>query len=194
MAVSGVPQWRGICRSRVCFVDVSDLSAPIQYRHVLLVDENYCTFEDMHAWGLDVSPQDGMLHVSDSHSGAKKIHTFDVNFVPQEDREKFYTDVYILVRVASYDVPITHSFLSYDWGVLVATFFQCMWTQRIAYLSVIIVLRGTLRWMWTLLRQAVLLFSAKSTTQYPRRGSVSCVILVAMVVATKAICTSRGCL
>lgn len=116
--------------ARVSFVDVSD-PATAPYRHVLLVDENYATFEGLHAGGLAVSPQDGHLHVPDSRSGSKRVYTFDVNdilYVPSEDREQFYNYVYILVRKGSYDVPITPSFMSYDWDnaqILLGTFYQC---------------------------------------------------------------------
>jgi hypothetical protein len=116
--------------ARVSFVDISNLKS-MRYRHVLLVDENYKTFEGMHAGGLAVSPEDGLLHVPDSRSGTKKVYTFNVNkilYVPETDRDKFYTYVYIMVRVSSYDVPITPSFLSYDWDLaqmLVGRFYQC---------------------------------------------------------------------
>lgn len=116
--------------ARVSFVDISN-SKSMYYRHILLVDEKYKTFEGLHAGGLAVSPKDGLLHVPDSRSGTKKVYTFDTNkilFVPEADRDQFYTYVFIMVRVASYDVPITPSFLSYDWDLaqmLVGRFYQC---------------------------------------------------------------------
>lgn len=116
--------------ARVSFVDITDLS-DIKYRHVLLVDENYKTFQGMHAGGLAFSQEDGMLHVPDSRSGTKMVYTFNVNdilYVPESDRDQFYTYVYILVRVGSYAVPITPSFMSYDWDrkqILIGTFYQC---------------------------------------------------------------------
>lgn len=112
---------------RVSCVDIT--SDDIFYRHVLLVDENYMTFENMHGGGLVLI--ENILHVPDSRSGTKRVYTFDINsmlYIPESDREKFYNYVYILPRVGSYDVPITPSFLSYDWSlqqILLGTFYQC---------------------------------------------------------------------
>lgn len=113
---------------RIAFVDISNSSA-IKYRHVLLVDENYDTFPSLHGGGLVY--KDGLLHVPDSRSGTKKVFTFSVNdilYIPPEDRAEFYDYVYVMMRVSSYDVPITPSFLSFDFDknqILLGTFYQC---------------------------------------------------------------------
>mmetsp|Transcript_1620 Transcript_1620/g.2570 ORF Transcript_1620/g.2570 Transcript_1620/m.2570 type:complete len:354 (-) Transcript_1620:233-1294(-) len=113
---------------RLSFVDYSDINN-ILYRHVLLVDEDYRTFEGMHGGGLFAV--DDLIHVPDSRSGTKKVYTFSINsvlYIPENDRERFYNYVYIIPRTSSYDVPITPSFLSYDWDrnqALVGTFYKC---------------------------------------------------------------------
>jgi hypothetical protein len=113
---------------RISAVDVTNMSQ-VKYRHILLVDENLNTFEDMHAGGLVY--RKGKLHVPDSRAGAKKIYVFDIEsikLVPVNDRSKFYNYKYILIRESSYDVPIKPSFLSFDWDrdqILVGSFYQC---------------------------------------------------------------------
>ena len=117
--------------ARIAFVDISEFSAEFMYRHVLLVDENYKTFEGLHAGGLAVSPIDGLLHVPDSRSGNTMVHLFDVNkiqYIPEDERDQFYNYVYVLIRISSYSVPITPSFLSFDWDTskfITGTFYQC---------------------------------------------------------------------
>jgi hypothetical protein len=110
---------------RIAFVDLSTM----MYRLVLLVDENYKTFQGMHSGGLVY--YDNYIHVPDSRSGTKKIYQFNINniqYVPESDRDLFYSYAYILPRSSSYNVPITPSFLSYDWDrkqIVLGTFFQC---------------------------------------------------------------------
>jgi hypothetical protein len=120
--------------ARIAFVDCTDLkgTSDLKYRHVLLVDENYNTFPDLHAGGL-VSTGDGLVHVPDSRSGyGKKVYTFSINnilYIPDDgSRDEFYTYAYIMPRMGSYSVPITPSFMSFDWEkykVLLGTFYQC---------------------------------------------------------------------
>jgi hypothetical protein len=113
---------------RISFVDVTNFNA-ITYRHVLLVDEQYHTFEGMHGGGVMYSG--GFIHIPDSRSGTKKVYTFDINsiqYIPEDDRELFYNYVYILPRHSSYDVPITPSFISFDRDrseAVLGTFYQC---------------------------------------------------------------------
>jgi hypothetical protein len=113
---------------RISFVNTQNTT--VTYRHVLLVDENFNTFPNMHAGGLACTG-DELLHVPDSRSGTKKIYTFstsEILYIPSEDRGQFYDYAYVMQRVGSYDVPITPSFLSYDWTrskMLVGTFYQC---------------------------------------------------------------------
>lgn len=118
---------------RISFVNMPDnftSTSTVSYRHVLLVDEQLNTFPSMHAGGL-ASADDGLIHVPDSRSGTKKVYTFatsSILYIPSEDRGQFYDYAYIMPRVASYDVPITPSFLSFDWmrnKMLVGTFYQC---------------------------------------------------------------------
>lgn len=118
---------------RISLVDVTDMSAnskTLMYRHILLVDEDFNTFPGLHGGGVVFEGSD-TIHVPDSRGGNKKIFTFSTDkiySVPEEERDKFYNYAYIMVRVSSYDVPITPSFLSYDWNkqqILLGTFYQC---------------------------------------------------------------------
>lgn len=119
--------------ARIAFVDCTDLkgTSDLKYRHVLLVDESYNTFPDLHAGGL-VSTGDGLIHVPDSRNGSKKVYTFDISnilYIPDDgSRDKFFTYAYIMPRVGTYSVPITPSFMSFDWEkteVLVGTYHLC---------------------------------------------------------------------
>lgn len=101
--------------ARVSIVDLTDENNLV-YRHVLLVDENYNTFPDMHAGGLAYI--NDTLYVPDSRSGGKYILRFDINkikVVPSADLATFYNYGYILQAVAIDTVPIKPSFISYDW-------------------------------------------------------------------------------
>ncbi|MCT4581433.1 MAG: T9SS type A sorting domain-containing protein [Flavobacteriales bacterium] len=101
--------------ARISFVDISDQNN-LSYRHVLLVDENYNTFPDLHAGGLAYI--NDTLYVPDSRSGNKFILRFDINQikqVPAADLGNFYNYGYILQLVSTDTVPIKPSFLSYDW-------------------------------------------------------------------------------
>lgn len=101
--------------ARISFVDISDQNN-LSYRHVLLVDENYNTFPDLHAGGI--SYINDTLYVADSRSGNKFILRFDINQikqVPSADLGNFYNYGYILQLVSTDTVPIKPSFLSYDW-------------------------------------------------------------------------------
>lgn len=120
--------------ARISFVNIQESlevnSSTVEYRHVLLVDENYNTFEGMHAGGLACAG-DNYIHVPDSRSGTKKVYTFsttNIRYIPPPDRSAFYDYAYVMPRVGSYDVPITPSFISFDFSrnkFLVGTFYQC---------------------------------------------------------------------
>ena len=66
--------------SRVSFVDITDMNS-ITYRHVLLVDENYNTFYDMHAGGLVII--NDTLYVPDSRSTTDAMYAFPLDQIKQ---------------------------------------------------------------------------------------------------------------
>ncbi len=105
------------CGVRVSFLDTTKMNT-ITYRHVLLVDNKYKTFEGMHAGGLVY--YHGKLHVPDTRRRRNyKIHVFsvdDIQAVPESDKVHFYNFKYILKQESSYSVPIPPSFLSFDWN------------------------------------------------------------------------------
>ncbi len=114
--------------SRVSFVDITDMDS-IRYRHVLLVDENYNTFYDMHAGGLVII--NDTLYVPDSRSTTDAMYAFPldgIKAVPSNQLSSFYNYGYILTQAASPvdSMPINPSFVSYDWDdqKLVAGSFQ----------------------------------------------------------------------
>ena len=103
--------------SRVSFVDITDMNN-IAYRHVLLVDENYDTFYDMHAGGLVII--NDTLYVPDSRSTIDAMYAFpldQIKEVPAAFQSTFYNYGYILARApnAIDSMPINPSFVSYDW-------------------------------------------------------------------------------
>lgn len=103
--------------SRVSFVDITDMDS-IRYRHVLLVDENYNTFYDMHAGGLVIV--NDTLYVPDSRSTTDAMYAFPldgIKAVPSNQLSSFYNYGYILTQAASPvdSLPINPSFVSYDW-------------------------------------------------------------------------------
>jgi hypothetical protein len=104
--------------SRVSFVDISDMD-DIKYRHVLLVDENYNTFYDMHAGGLTIV--NDTLYAPDSRSSTDAMYAFpldSIKSVPSADQSSFYNYGYILRKAINHPVdslPINPSFVSYDW-------------------------------------------------------------------------------
>ena len=134
----GAPEDYANRGARVSFVDITDIDNPdvkeFQYRHVLLVDENYNTFCDeagkaIHAGGLVY--KDGKLHVPDDRKDPvtgepkKEVHVFSIDSIQEVDPDDFYDYRYILKAESSYEVPIEPHFLSYDWDrdqVLVGTF------------------------------------------------------------------------
>jgi hypothetical protein len=115
--------------SRVTFVDISDMNN-INYRHVLLVDENYNTFYDMHAGGLVVL--NDTLYVPDSRGATDAMYAFPldgIKEVPANQQSSFYNYGYILPKAGPTDsLPINPSFVSYDWdeqAMVVGRFQDC---------------------------------------------------------------------
>jgi hypothetical protein len=103
--------------SRVSFVDITDMDS-IRYRHVLLVDETYNTFYDMHAGGIVII--NDTLYVPDSRSTTDAMYAFPLDGmkeVPSNQLSAFYDYRYILTQAASPvdSLPINPSFVSYDW-------------------------------------------------------------------------------
>lgn len=115
--------------SRVTFVDMSNLDS-IRYRHVLLVDENYNTFYDMHAGGLMIL--NDTLYVPDSRGSIDAMYAFPLNQIkqiPASHQANFYNYGYLLAKSIGADsLPINPSFVSYDWDeqqLVVGTFQNC---------------------------------------------------------------------
>lgn len=127
---------------RISFVDVTDMSEPINYRHVLLVDTNYHPLKGLHAGGLVF--RNNQFHVPDTKNG-KIIRVFALNelFELNSCEQSEYFDYrYILKQTSSYSVGITPSFVSYDWSLdkfLVGTFSKstpkCLQWYTSEYLS-----------------------------------------------------------
>ncbi|MCT4638291.1 MAG: T9SS type A sorting domain-containing protein [Bacteroidales bacterium] len=102
--------------SRVSFVNITDMDN-IKYRHVLLVDQNFETFEDMHAGGLAIV--NDTLYVPDSRGSIDALYRFplsDIREVPVDHRDDYYNYRYIIAMDEKVDsMPINPSFVSYDW-------------------------------------------------------------------------------
>jgi hypothetical protein len=116
-------QNRGV---RISLVDITNMDK-IKYRHILLVDSNNQTFENLHAGGLVL--KNGILHVPDSRSSNNYvIHTFDINKFVQVDPTEYYNYQYILRSNGCYSVPIKPSFMSFDWTknkIVLGSFNKC---------------------------------------------------------------------
>lgn len=100
--------------ARISLVDVTKMNA-IRYRHILLVDGDFQPFAGIHAGGLAF--RRGELHVPDTRSGFRRVHVFSIRSilaVPNEDREHFFNNEYLLKQAYSYDVQEKPSFISYD--------------------------------------------------------------------------------
>ncbi len=116
--------------SRVSFVDITDMDN-IRYRHVLLVDENYNTFYDMHAGGLFI--KNDTLYAPDSRGATDAMYAFplnDIKEVPSQHLNDYYDYAYLLKMApsATDSLPINPSFVSYDWTdqqLVVGSFQNC---------------------------------------------------------------------
>ena len=121
--------------ARISFVDVSEMhsiAALYPYRHVLLVDENFCTLPSIHAGGIEF--QNGKLYVADSRKGQQAVLVFDVFTglyeIPEDTgmHNELFGYRYILRSTSSFHVPIKPSFISYDLDLgqfIVGTYARC---------------------------------------------------------------------
>lgn len=127
---------------RVSFVNVTSDHVPIDdilpdastnpfynYRHVLLVDENFCTLPKIHVGGIEY--QNGTLYVADSRKGQQAIIEFnvanDLYSVPSS-MESLLGYRYVLRASSSFHTPIKPSFFSYDIDnkrFIVGTYAKC---------------------------------------------------------------------
>lgn len=101
---------------RISLIDHSDMQL-IKYTHVLLIDETGRTFNNMHAGGLAF--HNGRLHVPDTRNNQWLVHVFpmeSLKVIPENDRRGLFGFKYFWVRESSYSVPITPSFMSYDYS------------------------------------------------------------------------------
>ncbi|MDB0037855.1 hypothetical protein N9F08_00675, partial [bacterium] len=115
--------------SRVSFADITDMDN-IEYRHVLLVDENGDTFYDMHAGGLTVVGD--TLYTVDSRGSIDAMYSFcldSIVAVPTADQGNYYGYEYILPKLPGADsIPFNPSFISYDWdddNMVIGSFQDC---------------------------------------------------------------------
>ncbi|KAK1737632.1 hypothetical protein QTG54_011918 [Skeletonema marinoi] len=125
---------------RVSFVDMADM--PIDefltdvpeipfynYRHVLLVDENFCTLPSIHVGGIEY--QNGTLYVADSRKGQQAILEFEVAndlYEVPSCMASLLGYRYVLRASSSFHTPIKPSFFSYDIDnhkFIVGTYAKC---------------------------------------------------------------------
>lgn len=115
LAVSWTDDDTQVRGSWVSFVDITNMTDSIKYRHVLLVDTNYTTFQGLHAGGIII--RGDTLFVADSR-GPNYILKFNLNFireVPAVDVSHFYNFHYILQVSGKQPSPIYPSSISYDY-------------------------------------------------------------------------------
>lgn len=121
--------------ARISFVDVTkmhSITAKYPYRHVLLVDENFCTLPSIHAGGIEVT-NNNLLYVADSRQGQQGIRVFDIATnlfeVPDELQSKLFGYRYILRSTSFFNVPTKPSFIGNDPDhsgmLLVGTYSHC---------------------------------------------------------------------
>ncbi len=110
------------------FEDMSDITL-YNYRHVLLVDENFCTLPSIHVGGIEY--QNGTLHVADSRKGEQAIIEFDVAndlYEVPSSMTSLLGYRYVLRASSSFHTPIKPSFFSYDIDnhkFIVGTYAKC---------------------------------------------------------------------
>ena len=108
------------------------IAAKYPYRHVLLVDENMCTFPNIHAGGIEVT-NNNLLHIADSRKGQQGIRVFDIarNLfeVPASLQSNLFGYRYILQSTSFFHVPTKPSFIGNDPDhsgmLLVGTYSHC---------------------------------------------------------------------
>lgn len=108
--------------------DIPDITL-YNYRHVLLVDENFCTLPSIHVGGIEY--QNGTLYVADSRKGQQAIIEFDVAndlYEIPSSMESLLGYRYVLQASSSFHTPIKPSFFSYDIDnhrYIVGTYAKC---------------------------------------------------------------------
>ena len=120
--------------ARISFVDTTamhSIAAKYPYRHVLLVDENYCTLPSIHAGGIEVV-NNTFLYVADSREGQQGIRVFDMKTslfeVPESLQSKLFGYRYVLRSTSFFHVPTKPSFIGNDPDLsmlLVGTYSHC---------------------------------------------------------------------
>ena len=121
--------------ARISFVDVTkmhSIAAKFPYRHVLLIDENFCTFPNIHVGGIEVI-NNNLLYVADSRKGQQGIRVFDIarNLfeVPDSLQSNLFGYRYVLQSTAFFHVPTKPSFIGNDPDhsgmLLVGTYSHC---------------------------------------------------------------------
>ena len=129
---------------RISFVNISDMNMHDQndetttpsspssteyfYTHVLLVDMNGCTLDNIHVGGIE--QRNGTLYVADSRKGQQKILEFDIGSdlyqLPVDSNMFGYR--YVLRQSSSFHSPTTPSFISYDIDLdkfVIGTYARC---------------------------------------------------------------------
>ena len=119
--------------ARISFVDVTamhSIAAKYSYRHVLLVDEHFCTLASIHAGGIE--EQNGLIYVADSRKGQQGIRVFDIETslfeVPESLQSEMFGYRYVLRSASFFHVPTKPSFIGFDPDLkmfLVGTYTHC---------------------------------------------------------------------
>ena len=119
--------------ARISFVDVTamhSIAAKYSYRHVLLVDEHFCTFPTIHAGGIE--ERNGLIYVADSRKGQQGIRVFDIETnlfeVPEFLQIELFGYRYVLRSSSFFHVPTKPSFIGFDPDLkmfLVGTYAHC---------------------------------------------------------------------
>ena len=106
----------------------SSSSSEYFYTHVLLVDMNGCTLDNIHVGGIE--QQNGTLYVADSRKGQQAILEFDIGSnlyqLPADMNVLGYR--YVLRQSSSFNSPIKPSFVSYDIDLdkfVIGTYARC---------------------------------------------------------------------
>ena len=105
--------------ARISFVDVTamhSIAAKYSYRHVLLVDEHFCTLPKIHAGGIE--ERNGLIYVADSRKGQQGIRVFDIETnlfeVPESLQSEMFGYRYVLRSASFFHVPTKPSFIGFD--------------------------------------------------------------------------------
>lgn len=119
--------------ARLSFVDVTamhSIAAKYSYRHVLLVDEHFCSLASIHAGGIE--ERNGLIYVADSRKGQQGIRVFDIGTnlfeVPKALQSEMFGYRYVLRSASFFHVPTKPSFIGFDPDLkmfLVGTYTHC---------------------------------------------------------------------